>query len=267
MYILNSLESLDRNDENHIVINGDNLDVLKSLRFTHKGKFQAILIDPPYGTGNDGFKFNDRYARTEFSAMIRPVLALAYELLSDTGFIAVNFDNGQFRLVTEEALRDIFGYKNQIATLVWPTKQPSPNARNFWVQDEPIFLYAKDKNKFKSNLYPSKYIELDEEKEKKKYNQEDEFGQFKTQPIRDWNTRTSSYREGSPSRWFPMVQRSIPLTTRVWRRRGVGHSSCTRKIKKLSYGRKTKMVSGRLTRSCTAQRFQRRLGTPSLTLL
>jgi len=205
MYVLNNLESLDRGDENHIVINGDNLNVLKALRFTHKGKFQAILIDPPYGTGNDGFKFNDRYARTEFSAMIRPVLALAYELLSDTGFIAVNFDNGQFRLVTEEALRDIFGYKNQIATLVWPTKQPSPNARNFWVQDEPIFLYAKDIDKFKSNPYPSKYVEVDEAKDKKEYPNEDEVGRFKTQPIRDWNTRTTSYREGSPSRWFPMV--------------------------------------------------------------
>ena len=44
---------------NHILIEGDNLDALTALTYTHEGKVDVIYIDPPYNTGNKDFVYND----------------------------------------------------------------------------------------------------------------------------------------------------------------------------------------------------------------
>ena len=46
---------------NHILIEGDNLEALTALSYTHAGKIDVIYIDPPYNTGNKDFKYNDAY--------------------------------------------------------------------------------------------------------------------------------------------------------------------------------------------------------------
>ena len=44
---------------NHILIEGDNLEALATLAYTHAGKIDVIYIDPPYNTGNSDFVYND----------------------------------------------------------------------------------------------------------------------------------------------------------------------------------------------------------------
>ena len=46
---------------NHILIEGDNLEALTALSYTHAGKIDVIYIDPPYNTVNKDFKYNDAY--------------------------------------------------------------------------------------------------------------------------------------------------------------------------------------------------------------
>ena len=46
---------------NHILIEGDNLEALTALSYTHEGKIDVIYIDPPYNTGNKDFVYNDSY--------------------------------------------------------------------------------------------------------------------------------------------------------------------------------------------------------------
>ena len=46
---------------NHILIEGDNLEALTALTYTHAGKIDVIYIDPPYNTGNKDFIYNDSY--------------------------------------------------------------------------------------------------------------------------------------------------------------------------------------------------------------
>lgn len=50
---------------NHIIIEGDNLEALSTLAYTHAGKIDVIYIDPPYNTGNTdrdgGFVYNDSF--------------------------------------------------------------------------------------------------------------------------------------------------------------------------------------------------------------
>ena len=45
----------------HTVINGENYHVLKALSYTHRGKVDAIYIDPPYNTGAKDWKYNNDY--------------------------------------------------------------------------------------------------------------------------------------------------------------------------------------------------------------
>ncbi|WP_236616531.1 site-specific DNA-methyltransferase [Vibrio anguillarum] len=49
----------------HSVINGENYHVLKALTFTHRGKIDAIYIDPPYNTGARDWKYNNDYVESE----------------------------------------------------------------------------------------------------------------------------------------------------------------------------------------------------------
>lgn len=50
---------------NHILIEGDNLEALTALSYTHEGKVDVIYIDPPYNTGNKDFIYNDRFVDSE----------------------------------------------------------------------------------------------------------------------------------------------------------------------------------------------------------
>ena len=49
----------------HTVINGENFHVLEALTFTHRGKIDAVYIDPPYNTGAKDWKYNNDYVESE----------------------------------------------------------------------------------------------------------------------------------------------------------------------------------------------------------
>lgn len=73
----------------HTVINGENYHVLKALTYTHRGKVDAIYIDPPYNTGAKDWKYNndyvekdDQYRHSKWLAMIERRLLVAKQLLN-----------------------------------------------------------------------------------------------------------------------------------------------------------------------------------------
>jgi len=73
----------------HTVINGENYHVLKALTYTHRGKIDAIYIDPPYNTRDKDWKYNndyvnsdDIYKHSKWLAMMERRLLLARELLN-----------------------------------------------------------------------------------------------------------------------------------------------------------------------------------------
>ena len=79
---------------NHILIEGDNLEALTALSYTHSGKIDVIYIDPPYNTGKKDFKYNDSYVDAEDSfrhskwlSFMNKRLTLAKSLLSDKGVL------------------------------------------------------------------------------------------------------------------------------------------------------------------------------------
>jgi adenine-specific DNA-methyltransferase len=80
----------------HTVINGENYHVLKALTFTHRGKVDAIYIDPPYNSGAKDWKYNndyvekdDLYRHSKWLAMMERRLLIAKELLNPADSVLI----------------------------------------------------------------------------------------------------------------------------------------------------------------------------------
>jgi len=136
---------------NHILIEGDNLEALTALAYTHEGKIDVIYIDPPYNTGNKDFVYNDHYVDKEDSyrhskwlSFMSRRLKIAKQLLSDKGVLFISIDDNeqaQLKLLCDE----VFGEQNFIAKFDWRKKTGANDAKDIAVITESIVLFAKSK--------------------------------------------------------------------------------------------------------------------------
>lgn len=143
----------DTDAPNHILIEGDNLEALTALAYTHEGKIDVIYIDPPYNTGNKDFVYNDRfvdredsYRHSKWLSFMNKRLRIAKQLLSDNGKIFISIDeneSSQLKLLCDE----IFNENNFIGSLVWESTTQPINAgkAKFQLQQktEEILCYTK----------------------------------------------------------------------------------------------------------------------------
>jgi adenine-specific DNA-methyltransferase len=163
-------ESVDWDTTKNLMIEGDNLEVLKLLQKSYAGKVKLIYIDPPYNTGND-FVYPDDFkdsignyqrltgqsgkegeklaANTESSGrfhtdwlnMIYPRLRISASLLTADGVILVSIDESEItnlRII----INDIFGEENFVSCLTWE-KGRKNDAKLFSNGHEYIVAYAK----------------------------------------------------------------------------------------------------------------------------
>lgn len=110
---------------NHLLIEGDNLEALTALSYTHAGKIDVIYIDPPYNTGNEDFVYNDdyidsdnKYRHSMWLSFMSKRLRLAKKLLRDVGVIFISIDENEvaaLRLLGDE----IFLPKNFVGQWNW----------------------------------------------------------------------------------------------------------------------------------------------------
>jgi adenine-specific DNA-methyltransferase len=143
------------------VIEGDNLQVMVSLRSQYQGAIDVAYLDPPYNTGKRDFPYSDaRFhdpnadaddmvyvnnedggRHTKWLNFMGPRLWLTWQLLADHGicFVSIN-DVELFRLGM--LMDEIFGEQNRIGTIVW--KQGTDNnPTRIAVEHEYILCYAK----------------------------------------------------------------------------------------------------------------------------
>ncbi|MCQ2218965.1 MAG: site-specific DNA-methyltransferase [Paludibacteraceae bacterium] len=131
---------------NHILIEGDNLEALTALTYTHEGKIDVIYIDPPYNTGNKDFVYNDAYVDSEDSyrhskwlSFMHKRLKIAKRLLSDKGVIFISIDDNEqanLKLMCDE----VFGLRNFVAEFIWKKKQGGGNDSGFVVTEHEYVL-------------------------------------------------------------------------------------------------------------------------------
>lgn len=145
----------------HTVINGENYHVLKALTYTHRGKVDAIYIDPPYNTGAKDWKYNndyvesdDQYRHSKWLAMMERRLLVAKELLnpSDSALIVTIDEKEYLRLGL--LLEQLFpeARMQMISSSINP--KGSARGKEFYRVDEYIFFLAFGKAVVQDFLIP-----------------------------------------------------------------------------------------------------------------
>ncbi|MFZ7307479.1 DNA methyltransferase, partial [Avibacterium avium] len=132
----------------NLIIKGNNLIALHSLAKQFKGKVKLIYIDPPYNTGNDGFKYNDKFNHSTWLTFMKNRLEIAKELLADDGVIFVQCDYNEdayLRVLMDE----IFGRDNFISNIAVKSSTPSGTKtahkdKKIIKQKDTLLMYKKN---------------------------------------------------------------------------------------------------------------------------
>jgi adenine-specific DNA-methyltransferase len=165
-------ESVNFGSTENLIIEGDNLEVLKLLQKSYIGKVKMIYIDPPYNTGKD-FIYPDNFAESlhtylEYTGqvdaegrkfatnteadgrfhskwlnMMYPRLYLARNLLRNDGIIFVSIDDEEVSNL-RALMNEIFGEENFCAAFVWSTEGHTDNQYKIKVKHEYVLSYYRD---------------------------------------------------------------------------------------------------------------------------
>ena len=172
-------------ETDNLILKGNNLIALHSLRGRYAGKVKLIYIDPPYNTGNDGFKYNDRFNRSSWLIFMKNRLEIAKELLSNDGSIWINIDSNESHYLNV-LLDSVFGEDNFLADVIWNhTKQSKNDERFFSRHYNHLIVYAKDKE----NLDPFKLPRTKENNINYKNPDNDPKGPWRAGDVRSPNLR------------------------------------------------------------------------------
>lgn len=119
------LDQFNRNENgtitDNLIIKGNNLLALHTLREKFSGKVKLIYIDPPYNSDSDSFKYNDSFNHSSWLTFIKNRLYAAKELLSKEGVIFIHIGDQELhylKIVADE----VFGRDRFIATIPRKTR-------------------------------------------------------------------------------------------------------------------------------------------------
>ena len=144
-------------DTDNLIIKGNNLIALHSLKKRFAGKVKLIYIDPPYNTGKDSFGYNDRFNHSSWLTFIKNRLEIAWELLADDGTIWMSIDDYESHYL--KVLADgIFGRENFVNEVIWQRAYAPVNLKKtFSRSHDAILVYAKNNSSEKEfNRIPRK---------------------------------------------------------------------------------------------------------------
>lgn len=132
-----------------MIIKGNNLIALHSLKKRFAGKVKLIYLDPPYNTGSDSFGYNDSFNHSTWLTFMKNRLEVSWELLSDDGLIWIQTDDGEVNYLGV-LLDEIFGRDNFINLITVKTKiggvSGSSEGKSLKDATEFIQVYAKKKD-------------------------------------------------------------------------------------------------------------------------
>ncbi len=114
-------------DDDNLLIKGNNLLALHSLKARYAGAVKLIYIDPPYNTGSDGFRYNDRFNHAAWLTFMRNRLEVAKDLLRRDGAIFVTLDDTEVHYC-KVMMDEVFGRENFVSHIAWQ-KRTSPDDR------------------------------------------------------------------------------------------------------------------------------------------
>jgi len=173
-------ESVDWDATRNVIVEGENLEVLKLLQKAYYGKVKLIYIDPPYNTGKEfiypdnfreglddylrysgqvdeeGFKLSanaetDGRYHSKWLSMMYPRLFLARNLLREDGIILASIDDHEMHNL-KAVMNEIFGEENAIATFVWKRKAGGgDDSGHVAAEHDYVLCFARDESRCNLN--------------------------------------------------------------------------------------------------------------------
>ena len=208
----------------NLIIEGENLEVLKLLSGSYREKIKCIYIDPPYNTGKD-FVYSDNFTQdkkgyweeaeylengikidtnsesdgryhSNWLNMMYSRLLISRQLLREDGVIFISIDDNEVHHL-RKLCDEVFGEDNFLGKVSRLTGTPTGQGTKGLVSElDYIVIYSK------TNLGDFNGVEFDE-KDKSIYNQEDKNGRYLTRPLR--KTGGDDKREHRPTMYYPII--------------------------------------------------------------
>lgn len=109
----------------NLIIKGNNLLALHTLKEEFAGKVKLIYIDPPYNTGNDSFQYNDSFNESTWLTFMKNRLEIARDLLSKDGKMFIQCDDNE-QAYLKILMDEVFKAQNFVETFVWKNTDNAP---------------------------------------------------------------------------------------------------------------------------------------------
>ncbi len=192
--------TIDENGDilDNLIIKGNNLLALHSLKKRLSKKIKLIYIDPPYNTGGDEdtFTYNNSFDHSTWMTFMKNRLEVSREFLKDDGFIAITIDHVELFYLGVLA-DEVFGRNNRVGIV---TILHNPKGRNlakfFSPNSEFMLVYAKN-----IEVAEFKKVAINEGV-KEKFSEQDDKGSYRYEPF--MRSRTVWSRKNRPKNWYPI---------------------------------------------------------------
>ncbi len=205
-----------KRDENgvireNLIIKGNNLLALHTLKTQFRGQVKLIYIDPPYNIGNDSFGYNDRFNHSSWLTFMKNRLEVAWQLLKKDGALFVQIDLHELGYL-QALLDEIFGSENRVQIIAVKTASPAGfktvNPGPIDVT-EYILFYTRERKSFK---FKRNYVAIDYDENYNLYiqNKEDKPEKWKLIPLRDIVYKLNGIKIGKTA------QESVANAKKVW---------------------------------------------------
>ncbi|WP_137166545.1 DNA methyltransferase [Salinimonas lutimaris] len=130
-------------DSDNLIIKGNNLLALHTLKAKFLGRIDLIYIDPPFNTENDSFRYNDKFNRSTWLTFMKNRLEIARELLSPNGTIYVHIDHNEGHYL-KVLMDEVFGEENFRNEIIWRYSGWNKKLNTgFERRHDTIFMYGK----------------------------------------------------------------------------------------------------------------------------
>ncbi len=181
-------------DSDNLIVKGNNLLALHSLKKKFRGKVKLIYIDPPYNIGGDAFGYNDSFNHSTWLTFMKSRLQIAKALLRDDGAIFVQIDHHEIAYLNI-LMDEVFGVENKVQIITAKVSAASGfKAVNPGPIDvsEFILFYTKNKNSFN---FQKNYVEAEYHENYNLFLQRDKNIQnWKLTPLKDIVLKENGYK-------------------------------------------------------------------------
>lgn len=166
------------NDTDNLIIKGNNLIALYTLKERFKKKIKLIYIDPPYNTGVYHLKYNDYFSHSTWLTFMKNRLEVAKELLRKDGAIYIHCDDNE-QAYLKVLCDEIFGRENFVTQIVWKRTSSQQNTGQIAQVKDYILIFANNKRQYQLNKIPLSINAY------KAYKYADENGEYRIDKMRD----------------------------------------------------------------------------------